>query len=143
MRESTYGAAGQSRGDHLRADEAFRNLLRQVTARLQTDSANIWDRYWLLTARAALGEVTDLEPELKQLALDIRSQHLQVQTWAWLRVAVIYATIGDYDRALNELRTVLNSKAYSAGFIAAHPALESLKGDSRFQALLEKYDTGS
>jgi TolB-like protein/Flp pilus assembly protein TadD len=134
------GWAYRLSGDHLRADETFRNLLRQVTAKLQTDSTDIWNKYWLLMAKAALGEVTDPVQQLKQLYEEVSNQNLEDQISGWLMTAGIYAIVGDYDRALEYVRMVLDSRAYSEKYIAAYPAFESLKSDSRFQAMLEKYE---
>ncbi len=91
-------------------------------------------------AKAALGEVTDPVQQLKQLYEEVSNQNLEDQISGWLRTAEIYAIAGDHDRALEYVRMVVDSRAYSAKYIAAYPAFENLKSDSRFQAMLEKYE---
>lgn len=57
-------------------------------------------------------------------------------------MAQIYAIVGEYDLAIDELEYHLSIPGWSTpNFLLADPLFDPLEDNPRFIALLEKYDT--
>jgi tetratricopeptide (TPR) repeat protein len=52
--------------------------------------------------------------------------------------AVVYAALGERDRALASLERAYNERSQSVIWIKSEPAFDSLRGDPRFQDLLRR-----
>jgi tetratricopeptide (TPR) repeat protein len=74
-------------------------------------------------ARAELARILELSREKYVSASDI---------------AAIYACLGDADAAVKWLDTALEQRAATLGFVAQNPNFDSLHGDPRFLAIVER-----
>jgi serine/threonine protein kinase/tetratricopeptide (TPR) repeat protein len=82
-------------------------------------------------AAAGRGDRTAAEAAVKSFEKDANRNH-----WAALRVALVYAKLGDRDLAIQWLHTAANLGNHSWYALIKHPWLQSLQADPEFQQIL-------
>ena len=130
----------RAKGDQQRAEKAFLTMRHDLDANSIPDARNEW--YYGLAAKCDAGlnrkdeairearRVTDLHP----IAQDpVNGPHMA----QWL--ALVYAWTGERDRAIEQLEILAGMPSnVSFGELHFSPCWDSLRGDPRFEQLIEK-----
>lgn len=109
------------------------------------ESDDPWNHMELGVTYAGLGRKQEAIRE-GQLAVELLSVSEDALNGAGLVIylADIYSVVGEYDRAIEQLDYLLSIPSeISVPFLKIWPDYAPMRDHPRFQALLEKYDTGS
>jgi tetratricopeptide (TPR) repeat protein len=87
-------------------------------------------RGWIL---AQLGDSAGARDELRSLETARAQRYVALDA-----IAGIYAGLGDSSRALALLDQAAEDRAFTLPFLAHYPLFESLRGNPRFQRLIER-----
>ncbi|UCG32924.1 MAG: fused MFS/spermidine synthase [Phycisphaerales bacterium] len=136
--------------------------LLQISQMLQTQATAAGRRQQWSLAAGYLSEAFDLEPDSGVVArrlgfaltksgrpndaaglLDTFLYHHPTESAVSYLRAELAVQMGDFDTALTRLETVLRSGRITVGRLNADKALDPLRSDPRFQALLELYTDAS
>lgn len=127
------GQAQRLSGKKPAAEKSWREAYKLIGVQLAQAPDDPGMLYGQLYLRALLGEVKNPDPEFKKLATNTKKTADPTVRYYWM--AVIDAHLGNTDRALENIERILKMNVWAPEYIAADPALENLKGDTRFQAL--------
>ena len=84
-------------------------------------------------AYALSGRRAEAEAELARILELSRKRYVSASD-----IAAIYAGLGDADNAETWLERALEQRASTLGFVAQNPIFDSLHGDPRFAAIVER-----
>lgn len=128
---SAYGnlwLAYHAKGDHERAFDwfmKFHNQAHTSSELINRFNSSYQNSGWqgvLQTQRAILEE----------------KEHKGEFSPRYYRIGVLSALVGDKDKALESLNEAVKYRAADITFLKTDPALDSLRGDARFHALMQR-----
>lgn len=126
-----YGRAYVALGMAYEAKGQFSAALEQYRAALAIDGQ---DRRALPAFGYLLGRVGQTE-EARSVLQKLITMNTEVRNCAF-QVAVVYAGLGDYDRALDWLERAVSTRQMHAPFLTVEPRFEPLRSSHRFRTLL-------
>jgi len=142
-RTLTTGKLYYLKGDSSRAKVSFDSALSFIEKEL----SDYPDDFRLHSARGIiLAHLNRADEAVREGKLAVESFPVTKDVLGGLapisKLAYIYLITGDYPAAINELDFLLSRFRYTSNFLRVHPDWDPLRDHPRFQALLEKYDTG-
>jgi TolB-like protein/lipopolysaccharide biosynthesis regulator YciM len=123
---SWLGTAYLIKGDH---EKAIAELRKGTELSKQSGRALSFLGYGL----AKTGKLTEATQIARELEEKYKNKEATVQN-----LAVVYAGLGDKDRAFEWLEKNFSEHSGELGRIRWYPQFESLRGDSRYQSLLQR-----